>query len=534
MISLKDFDLDKKVLSIFETHAITQPKEILYTLECYKFVDRSEILSVLGRENPEIKFQDIKVDSFEHTEEFKSIESEYGVFIFREKRGCLGIVYDYFSDVRFESLSLQLGQYDIDFIAVTTFNFDELCGRTDINYDADILFKRILIEAINLKATDLHFTVKHTNLEPSYPIEYRRDGVMVEMDLFKLNSKLNKEIIYKLIERRTDANSLDIAQSSGVIASSEDVFQDGEVELRISANKVKDGFRCVIRIQQKTTVSFTIDQLGFDERVQEDINKLAEKRSGITLITGAIRTGKNTTAFAMANKMIKEPISLISYDSPVEVLMEFPQVDYMEDPDRLLNCVRLAKKQDINVAFLNEIPSRQVAFAVQDLANSSIYVITTMHLDRIWHLPYRLYEYYGDNYKNVISQINGCINQKMFGVVCPHCRRNVLVSTIEDHRKRDLLLNHGVESYFEAVGCEHCRDSLTGSYGFVLGKNQPYVEHLIFSDDLKSRLLACEQAWQMEAIIKEEVKTQKTTLEDYMSKGIKEGNLSIDALNYII
>lgn len=78
---------------------------------------------------------------------------------------------------------------------------------------------------------------------------------------------------------------------------------------------------------------------------------------------------------------------MISYDSPIEVLMPFPQVDYKDDPKRLLDCVRLAKKQDIDIAFLNEIPSKDVAFAVKDLVTSSIGVITTLHLNRIWDLP---------------------------------------------------------------------------------------------------------------------------------------------------
>ena len=53
--------------------------------------------------------------------------------------------------------------------------------------------------------------------------------------------------------------------------------------------------------------------------------------------------------------MVKLPIKLVSYEYPIEVLMPVSQVDYANNEEILLNAIRLAKKQDVNVAFLNEI-----------------------------------------------------------------------------------------------------------------------------------------------------------------------------------
>ena len=180
---------------------------------------------------------------------------------------------------------------------------------------------------------------------------------MHKSDLFTLNKDLNKEIISKFIEKKTNSISLDLNNSSGVTTNKSGLFKTHSLELRISANAVADGLRCVMRLQEKTTTSLQMNELGFDKEIQEVIEELAYHNSGITFITGAIRTGKNTTAFAIANGKVKENLSMISYDSPIEVLMPFPQVDYKDDPKRLLDCVRLAKKQDIDIAFLNEIPS---------------------------------------------------------------------------------------------------------------------------------------------------------------------------------
>ena len=73
----------------------------------------------------------------------------------------------------------------------------------------------------------------------------------------------------------------------------------------------------------------------------------------------------------------------------------------------------------ISCGFSHEIPDKSIVFGIQDLVNSSIGVITTTHLDRIWNLPYKLKEYFGETYKDMISQINGVVNQKMFIKQCP-------------------------------------------------------------------------------------------------------------------
>jgi type II secretory ATPase GspE/PulE/Tfp pilus assembly ATPase PilB-like protein len=238
--------------------------------------------------------------------------------------------------------------------------------------------------------------------------------------------------------------------------------------------------------------------------------------------------------YAMANETISEPISVISYDSPIEVAMPFAQVDYRDNEEELLNYVRLAKKQDVDIAYLNEIPTKNVAFAIKDLVNSSVYVITTMHLDRIWHLPYRLKEYYGESYKDIITQINGVVNQKMFSVLCPNCRKQTLISSAKYSEHYEFLKEHSASRIYTSAGCHMCNDTVTGTSGIVIGKNQPIVEHIVFTDEIKDELLKCTEAYEMESVIKKFVKDKHQALEDYMIRAIEDGVISSDSLQQII
>lgn len=538
LLNVRDFGLQKEVVKIFESKIYSDNTELITDLEIYKFMSRNEILKHLKFEFPELIFENVK--SVNRKEEFLTIEGRYGILLDHIDSKSVKVIKSVFQTLDQTNLELDLKQFkEIEIVNITDVNFRELSeyGYRP-KYDPMILFKRILIEVIKLNGTDLHFGVIHRNMRAEYPIQYRVNGDLYDLDLFTLDKELNHSIISTLVETKTSANSLDLSLPDGITANSSDILDNGNVELRIAANKVKDGLQCVIRIQEKKTFSYTIDSLGFSKEAQDFLMWLSKKRSGITLITGAIRTGKNTTAFALANEMIKYPIKMIDYSSPIEVLMPFNQVDYLADENNLLACVRLAKKQDVNVAFLNEIPSKEVAFAVKDLVNSSIHVITTIHMDRIWHLPYKLNEYYGDSYKDVISQINGVMNQKMFDVMCPNCREVYPTSSIRDLAKKAFLEERGLQNVWVAKGCEKCISTVKHSghnkTGSVIGANQPYVEFLRFDDKLKSRLLACDHAWQMEEIIKEVVRENKNTLEDTIFDGIQRGVLDYNALDYIL
>ena len=538
LLNVRDFGLQKEVVKIFESKIYSDNTELITDLEIYKFMSRNEILKHLKFEFQELIFENVK--SVNRKEEFLTIEGRYGILLDHIDSKSVKVIKSVFQTLDQTNLELDLKQFkEIEIVNITDVNFRELSeyGYRP-KYDPMILFKRILIEVIKLNGTDLHFGVIHRNMRAEYPIQYRVNGDLYDLDLFTLDKELNHSIISTLVETKTSANSLDLSLPDGITANSSDILDNGNVELRIAANKVKDGLQCVIRIQEKKTFSYTIDSLGFSKEAQDFLMWLSKKRSGITLITGAIRTGKNTTAFALANEMIKYPIKMIDYSSPIEVLMPFNQVDYLADENNLLACVRLAKKQDVNVAFLNEIPSKEVAFAVKDLVNSSIHVITTIHMDRIWHLPYKLNEYYGDSYKDVISQINGVMNQKMFDVMCPNCREVYPTSSIRDLAKKAFLEERGLQNVWVAKGCEKCISTVKHSghnkTGSVIGANQPYVEFLRFDDKLKSRLLACDHAWQMEEIIKEVVRENKNTLEDTMFDGIQRGVLDYNALDYIL
>ena len=68
----------------------------------------------------------------------------------------------------------------------------------------------------------------------------------------------------------------------------------------------------------------------------------------------------------------------------------------------------------------------------------------------------------------------------------------------------------------------------------MLGRNQPYVEYVVFDDFVKSSLLACEYPFQMEKFLKDYLFSHKRSLEFTLAKAIADKKLQYEALDSIL
>lgn len=451
-----------------------------------------------------------------------SIENRFEIIIDVVGKSDLRVVMPLFRTVDRISIELELSDYNIEWCYVTPFNFRELCGSTHM-LDYEVMFAKLVMDATDLCATDLHVTVRCVNKKPEYVVQGRVGTDLIDIETFSIDGKTHSNMIKTVVDRLTNKSSTDLETSSGVVATVEDIFQDNSVELRLSISKVYGGFDCVCRIQHLDNTCRTIDELGLKNCV-DVLYDISRKVTGLTLITGAKRTGKNTTALAVVNEIIKYPVKVKTFENPIEALIPAPQMDYMGDKSMLLGGIRNAKKQDLDISFINEISDSEVAFAVQDLVNSSVHVITTMHIDRLWHLPYKLFELYGNSYKNIIAQMNYVINQKMFKRLDQCCLVEKLVDDIDSDTVKETLLENNVNVYYENNGCDQC-----GHTDYVV-----VVEWLRFDDKVRSTLLSCDKPHEMERVIREYLTASGNILENEICEKIKNKQIHYKALEVVL
>lgn len=499
----------------------------LHNLELYNLVSREEIISMFNEQG--IPFVNCR-KSLEPEELHDLIDKikSYGFFIhsYNKESGQITLVTDYYKADSKENIVMYLRNLSASIKYITPLNYSILSSSEDSVIEDTIpmlYFKRIIYDAMEKRASDVHFT-NNQNRDNGYDYRvcYRLLNDYVEQKDIYLNRELNNKMIVSVINDYTTAESADLDTSFGVETSWLNAMRDNSCDLRLTCSKTNGGYTMVVRIQRMSTVGKGIENLGFNKSVQEALSTLASKNTGMTIITGAPRTGKSTTMVAMINSRAKSLIKREEYSSPVEVILPHEQLDYGDDVTTLLNYIKLAKKQDIDITIINELPDSRLAMPILDLVNSSMGVLTTFHINRLWNAPLKLKSYFGDWYIDLITQINGVVNQKMFVRQCPHC---LVEKSIEEKTSNlpkgviDLLIKSNVKTYSESLGCAKC--SMTGKAKIV----QPYAEYLLFTSEIKDKLVECSRPHEMEKILKNECYAQGTNMELSVIDAIRRGDL---------
>lgn len=429
------------------------------------------------------------------------------------------------NNINNHQIELYFSDTKVRIYAVTPLNYELLSIKKDPNelLEPSLVFFRIVADAVQVKATDVHFMCYRVSaLNNSYPIKYRIGNDLVTRNLFYLDSHLNSEIIKDVMRRETTFNVTDIDSQGGVNAAIYNPFYETGNDLRLNVTKTICGYKYTVRIMGAGELVTSISNLGFKPKVNLTLERVVRSSNGLTLVTGPQRSGKNTTLFAILNQMVERPLNIVDYSSPVETIIPgVIQVNYNGSSEYLDSLVKSCKKHDVDIALINELPNKDIANSVYDLVNSSVGVMTTFHINRIWHLCYKLQEYFGDNIYNLFTNLNYVFNQKIFIKQCPHCQdtynldrhSNLYPEVIE------LASRFNISSYKQSRGCKLCNH--TGVQQGI----QPYVEYIVFDEELRSGLFNCSTLHEMELLIKNKVMKENTSLEYFVIADVLQGTL---------
>ena len=528
-VTVDDFDIREIFLNQLEISKVKSGSVLIQYLEMYDLVSIDQLVEVMDKYKP--KDFDCSVGYVTKIEDFRNLPEEIfeicrmnDILVESYSETEITLVIDMFSVKELNQIDLSLSKYRVKIKFVTTVNFNKLVlGK---NRYPDVLFflKRVIIDCIDKNVTDVHFdTYYDRDGTPRWRVGYRIGLKLINQYFPDLEDEDLNKMINSLIGQKTNSLAGDI-EETGVTALASDFLKDGKVNLRASVDKLFYGYDLVIRIQNLKTVSKMIEELGFEDREVGILKNNAKRRTGLTLITGPIRTGKNTTAFAIINEMIKtQDWKIKDLSSPIESLIPIPQVDYHGNVESLLNHLEIFVKQDINVVNLNEIPSRRVAEGVRRAVNASIHVVTTFHVDRLWDFPTKMEELFGDNYKSLIDKLNIVCNQKMFEKICPYCSKKFAFENLEDKELENIGKGLNINYHYVEQGCEHCKDIYSTQI-------QPCVEILEITEDIKYRLKRMSSSYEMVEYLKHIMKSNKFNMEMQVSRYISSGVIGYKAL----
>jgi type IV pilus assembly protein PilB len=335
---------------------------------------------------------------------------------------------------------------------------------------------KVLIDAINMRASDLHFEP----YEHNYRVRFRIDGELQEIVTppVAIKEKLASRI--KVISR------LDISEKR--------VPQDGRMKLKIGHDRVIDfrvstlptlfGEKIVIRILDPSSARMGIDALGYDPEEKGRLLKAIERPYGMILVTGPTGSGKTVSLYTCLNLLNKPGINISTAEDPSEINM--PGVNQVNVNEKagltFAVALRAFLRQDPDVIMVGEIRDLETADIAIKAAQTGHLVLSTLHTNDAPTTLTRLRNM-GIAPFNIASSVILITAQRLARRLCPQCKQPADIP-------RENLLEAGFQesdldgswSPYQPVGCSACNNGYKGRVGIY--------EVMPISEDLQRIILA--------------------------------------------
>ncbi|HRI19141.1 MAG TPA: ATPase, T2SS/T4P/T4SS family, partial [Burkholderiaceae bacterium] len=232
--------------------------------------------------------------------------------------------------------------------------------------------QKMLIDAINARASDLHFEP----YEYHYRVRFRIDGELREITQppIAIKDKLASRI--KVISR------LDIAEKR--------VPQDGRMKLkfgskaidfRISTLPTLFGEKIVIRILDPSSAKLGIEALGYEKVEKDRLLKAIERPYGMILVTGPTGSGKTVSLYTCLNILNQPGVNISTVEDPAEI--NLPGINQVNVNDKaglsFAAALKSFLRQDPDVIMVGEIRDLETADIAIKAAQTGHMVMSTLH-----------------------------------------------------------------------------------------------------------------------------------------------------------
>ncbi|RKY32176.1 MAG: hypothetical protein DRP74_03200 [Candidatus Omnitrophota bacterium] len=378
------------------------------------------------------------------------------------------------------------------------------------------LVDTIINGGITARASDIHF-------EPQYPemrLRYRIDGVLHDI------MTIPKTIESAVISRIKILADMDITEhrrpQDGHITMSID---SKNYDLRVASFATVGGEKIVVRILDKNSMLFGLNELGFSNQGLDIFNSLISKNYGIILVTGPTGSGKTTTLYAAINQMDKMTKNIVTIEDPVEYRLEGinqAQVNPLAGVT-FATGLRSILRQDPDIIMVGEIRDLETAQIAVHAALTGHLVFSTLHTNDAPSAIARLIDMGIDPFL-ISSSLIGVIAQRLVRIVCPEC--------IEEYRPDDSVLHDiGLErtqekdyTFVRGKGCQYCIN--TG----YRGRNGVF-EIMSVTDSIRDMIINRQPANKIKGVA---IKEGMTTLRQSAIQKVIEGLSTIKEIERVI
>jgi type IV pilus assembly protein PilB len=355
--------------------------------------------------------------------------------------------------------SLAAGDFDFDVTDEDTAGQESAEIAQEVE-DAPVVrfLQKMLIDAINARASDLHFEPYEYN----YRVRFRIDGELREITQppIAIKEKLASRI--KVISR------LDIAERR--------VPQDGRLKLkfgskaidfRISTLPTLFGEKIVIRILDPSSAKLGIEALGYEKIERERLMHVIQRPYGMVLVTGPTGSGKTVSLYTCLNILNQPGVNICTVEDPAEI--NLPGVNQVNVNDKagltFAAALKSFLRQDPDIIMVGEIRDLETADIAIKAAQTGHMVMSTLHTNDAPTTLTRLLNM-GVAPFNIAASVLLITAQRLARRLCENCKAPA------DYPREALLRAGFAETEldgswkpYRAVGCSACNNGYKGRVG---------------------------------------------------------------------
>lgn len=310
------------------------------------------------------------------------------------------------------------------------------------------LVNAILVDAIRVGASDIHFEPEGTFLR----LRYRIDGLMVQIRSF------HKDYWPAIAVRLKIMSGMNIAETR--------MPQDGritynvtgrEVDFRVATQPTIHGENIVMRLLDKKKALLPLSHLGFTDHNEKLLKKLLKRPEGIVIVTGPTGSGKTTTLYSIIEYINNVNINIMTLEDPVEYQLSLIRQSQVRENTGMnfVDGVKSIMRQDPDVIFIGEVRDQQTAQMAVRAAMTGHKVFSTLHTNDALGVIPRMIDI-GIQPHMLAGSLICLIAQRLSRKLCPHCREEYTANEEECR-----ILNADISAppkIFKAVGCDKCNN----------------------------------------------------------------------------
>ena len=310
------------------------------------------------------------------------------------------------------------------------------------------LVSSIISGAIDVRASDIHIEPQ----EPDMKVRYRIDGLL--RDAIEVPSSAQREVVSHIkILADMDISERRLPQDGHITLK----HGGHDYDLRVSSLPAVSGEKIVIRILDKSTNKWSLDEIATSRQDSQKFRSLAQNPYGMVLLTGPTGCGKTTTLYSLLRLVNVPEKNIVTVEDPVEYRLDgITQVQVRPAAGvTFASSLRSILRQDPDIILVGEIRDLETAEIAISAALTGHLVLSTLHTNDATGAISRLVNL-GIQPFLVASAVLGVAAQRLIRTVCPVCKKPYKPSLEELKQLFGPLGQKKDVQLYQGPGCNDC------------------------------------------------------------------------------